>query len=79
MADAMAAEIERRGLTLRLERVICMGKCDEGPTVKVAPGGAFYLGYGAENARDLIDKIAREHGLGTKTVSPPDMPPRSDR
>lgn len=41
LAEALEQAIEERGLPLTLERFECLGRCNMGPNVKLAPGGAF--------------------------------------
>jgi NADH:ubiquinone oxidoreductase subunit E len=62
LADALAAGIAARNLDIDLERIRCLGQCLEGPAVRLAPGGRFYLGVGADDIADILDDIERVCG-----------------
>jgi len=51
--DALKMAIGRRGLSIELQKSICFGQCEFGPTVRLVPGGAFFL----ETQIDDIDRI----------------------
>ncbi len=36
-------EIEARGLEIAVVRRECLGKCEQGPTMRIAPGGPFFF------------------------------------
>lgn len=76
LADEIEKLLHQRSWNARLTRVVCMGKCNQGPTVKVAPGGQFYLGYNVNDASRLLDQIMEDHG-GTLEDVPEteDLPP----
>jgi NADH:ubiquinone oxidoreductase subunit E len=41
LAEHIEAQIQALDLDLTLQRTICFGHCQEGPTVRLAPGGPF--------------------------------------
>lgn len=57
LATAIEAEVQARGLDVRVERTVCMGRCDFGPTVRVAPGGAFHLGLAPNDVGGFLDDL----------------------
>jgi len=57
LAKAIEAEVQARGLDIRVERTVCMGRCDFGPTVRVAPGGAFHLGLAPNDVGDFLNEL----------------------
>jgi len=75
LADAIEAEADRRGLDIQVERVVCMGRCNHGPTVRVAPGGAFHLGLGVEQVPGFLDRLETSLELPKKAISTNDLPP----
>ncbi len=60
IADAIEEGIARRGIDLAVERLVCMGQCMDGPTLRLAPGGEFILGVTLEDVPDLLDRFERE-------------------
>ena len=75
LADALAQQIAARGLNLTVERTVCMGKCNYGPTVRLAPGGEFHLGLTIDGVPEfldqLIDSLGIEEGAVAEGLPPP--------
>ena len=44
LADGMEKELSAQGLEVPVERILCFGRCNEGPVMRIAPGGAFFTG-----------------------------------
>ena len=61
-----AEGISRRGLTVELRKVFCMGRCELGPNVRIAPGGKNYNGVRESDVESLLDDLAEvcERHLG---------------
>ena len=57
LADALEAGIAERGLPLEIERIHCLGHCQRGPTMRLAPGGKFYLGKEVSEVAEILDDI----------------------
>ncbi|MEQ8194871.1 MAG: (2Fe-2S) ferredoxin domain-containing protein [Rhodospirillales bacterium] len=57
LADTLAAGIETRRLNIALERIRCLGQCLHGPSMRLAPGGKFYLGVTPEDIPAILDEI----------------------
>lgn len=65
IADALESGINERKIRVRLERSICMGQCTKGPTVRVSPGGGFYLGSSLDDVPHLLDELEQTYGTNT--------------
>ncbi len=57
LAQALEQEIAARGLDICVERTVCMGRCAKGPTLRVAPGGAFHLGMTDGDVSGFLDQL----------------------
>ncbi|MEP0337635.1 MAG: (2Fe-2S) ferredoxin domain-containing protein [Alphaproteobacteria bacterium] len=75
LAKAIEAEVQARGLDIRVERTVCMGRCDFGPTVRVAPGGAFHLGLAPDDVGRFLDDLELELSLKKETNKINELPP----
>lgn len=58
--EAIADWLEHaaQGLSLRVERFNCLGKCELGPNLKVSPGGRFCHGVSLETIPQLLEQIS---------------------
>ena len=52
-----------------------MGRCDFGPTVRVAPGGAFHLGLTVGEIPAFVDRLESDLSLRKKPSGVNDLPP----
>jgi len=41
LADSLEQEIRDRGLDIHVTRLPCLGRCEEGPNLKLSPGGQY--------------------------------------
>lgn len=57
LADFLESEIKRRNLPVSVRRIVCLSHCNDGPTVRLAPGGRFLLGPDRRDLADLLDAI----------------------
>jgi len=57
LAQAIEQGIVERGIALKIERIHCLGHCQKGPTMRLAPGGKFYLGNKDTEAETILDDI----------------------
>lgn len=62
VAEALERGVEERRLGVRIERICCLGECQRGPTVRVAPGGAFFLGVTADDVPGILDRVESDAG-----------------
>lgn len=58
IANLVEAEISKRGLNIRMERFKCLGFCERGPNLKIAPDGRFIYGAKPEDIPQLIKQLA---------------------
>ena len=61
IAEALEHGIRDRGLAARLERIVCLGKCDDGPNLKFV-GGEFRQHLTLDDVPDLLDEIETRAG-----------------
>jgi len=57
LADRLEQEIARRGWPIRLERFPCLGRCDEGPNLKLVPGGHFICNTTPDKFESMLQQI----------------------
>jgi NADH:ubiquinone oxidoreductase subunit E len=57
LAEALEAGIRERRIAIKLERSICMGHCQTGPTVRLAPGGRFFHGPALTQVTEILDEL----------------------
>jgi bidirectional [NiFe] hydrogenase diaphorase subunit len=64
VADAIAAEIKRRGLgeKVALKRVGCLCSCAQGPMVSIDGGKTLYKAVAPEDANDILDAGSKPVG-----------------
>ena len=69
IADAVKAEVARRGLDIGVETIKCLGLCARGPNVRLAPGNSWFHGVRVSDVPDLVDHVVSHTGAG-KVDSP---------
>ncbi len=57
IAEALERGIEERGINIKIERIICLGQCTKGPTLRFAPGGRFNLGTSLDDVPRVLDEL----------------------
>ena len=57
IADLIERGIAEENIDVALERFKCLGRCNEGPNLRMAPGGEFYSGVRPEDIPGLLEKI----------------------
>ena len=57
LADELERELAHAGLAVELRRIECLGQCDLGPNLRIAPGGAFYHGVGLDDLPAIIGEL----------------------
>jgi NADH:ubiquinone oxidoreductase subunit E len=62
-AETLAAELQRQlaraGLSVELKYIQCLGQCEQGPNLRIAPGEAFYQGVGLGDLPGIIVELQR--------------------
>jgi NADH:ubiquinone oxidoreductase subunit E len=64
LARALEVGIEDRRIDAALERVHCLNRCLQGPAIRIAPGGRFFLGVTEAALPDILDAL--EDVAGTR-------------
>lgn len=56
LAAAIEAEIGRRGADVTLRRIACLGHCENGPALRLAPGGRFFHRVEEGDIAEIVDR-----------------------
>ena len=59
LETAIAEEIARRGLDIDVQTIKCLGLCEKGPNVRLAPGNNWFHEIAASDVAALVDAAAR--------------------
>lgn len=59
LADDLERVMKQRGLQSTVERVYCIGRCREGPNVRIFPGGCFFHGVGPQDVAAILDNLEK--------------------
>ena len=54
IAEQLEAALAREQLDFPVERFICFGLCEEGPNIRLAPGGRFFSRVTPEALADIV-------------------------
>ena len=57
IADTIEKAVIERRIDITVERIICLGQCDKGPTLKLVPGGRFILGTSPEMIPEILNEL----------------------
>ncbi len=57
--ERIESEIAARGLDVPVVRRECLGRCAEGPVMRVAPGGRFFTGISAASLESILVELER--------------------
>ena len=69
LADRLEQEITDRGWDIALERFACLGRCEDGPNLKLSPGGSFCSHITPGDLEDLLQEIEQFCHATTETPS----------
>ena len=72
IAKAIEQGVHERQIDIAVERIICLGQCTKGPTLKLAPAGDFILGTTAAMVPGILDRL--EKACGVKKTRKDDPP-----
>lgn len=53
--DALRGEAAARGVAIEITTIRCLGMCEKGPTVRLAPGSNWFFGVRTENVPEILD------------------------
>ena len=51
--------IELAGLDVSIVERECLGKCEQGPVMRIAPGGLFYTEINKETLYEIVEELRR--------------------
>lgn len=57
--DRVEDEINRRGLDVPVVRRECLGRCEQGPVMRLAPGGRFFTEINAGSLESILLELER--------------------
>ncbi|HKJ53509.1 MAG TPA: (2Fe-2S) ferredoxin domain-containing protein [Gammaproteobacteria bacterium] len=68
LIERIEAMIDEQGIDASVVRRECLGRCEEGPTMRIAPGGPFFTEIDDAALHVIIDRlklfIDSRHGSG---------------
>lgn len=59
LAERLEQNIALENLEVKVLRLPCLGRCDHGPAMRLAPGGEFLLGMDEENIMEKVRAFCR--------------------
>lgn len=59
IAATIEAEIARRGLELEFATIRCLGLCEKGPNLRLAPSNSWFTGVRPGDVAELLDLVAK--------------------
>jgi (2Fe-2S) ferredoxin len=69
LIERIEGMITEQGIDVPVVRRECLGRCDEGPTMRIAPGGPFFTAIDEAALAPIIDElkyfIDSRHGNGS--------------
>ncbi|MBF0212487.1 MAG: (2Fe-2S) ferredoxin domain-containing protein [Magnetococcales bacterium] len=57
LANLLEQAFAARGWSVPVKRLMCFGRCNEGPNIRVAPGGAFFTRMNRERLDEVIEAV----------------------
>lgn len=57
MIEMLAKKLADQGLAVPVKPLVCFGRCDDGPNVRIAPGGAFFTRMTLERLDEVVDAV----------------------
>ena len=63
LVERFKQEIADRALTAELQPVHCLGRCEQGPNVRIAPGGRMYRGVSEQDIERVMADLASLCGV----------------
>jgi len=61
IADALEKGIQERRLNVRIERIVCLGKCNDGPNLRYV-GGEFRQNLSLDDVPTLLEEFEQRAG-----------------
>lgn len=60
--ELVKQELAKRGLSYPVEKIMCLGQCVDGPAIRIAPGGEFFLEAKSNKVDEIVDWLVKEMG-----------------
>ena len=60
LVEAISARIKQSGLSADVRELHCFGRCELGPNVRIAPGGAFFHGVDLDRVDEIVATLESE-------------------
>ena len=60
MAERIERNIRRERLDVMVQRLQCLGRCSDGPVLRLVPGGEFLLGIDEEELMQRVRAFAAQ-------------------
>lgn len=61
IAEALESGARTRGLNVAIERIVCLGKCDDGPNLRIV-GGEFRQNLTLDDVPSLLEEFEKRSG-----------------
>lgn len=74
LADDLERGIAERRLDMKIERIKCLGYCQRGPNLRLAPGGPFFFAVGKDDLSTILDRLEIVSGEDAGGAEPTDLP-----
>ncbi len=59
IASAVVREVAARGAAVEVATITCLGLCQNGPNIRLAPGNSWFHGVRPADVPDLVDKVVK--------------------
>ena len=57
LADSLENVLAEYDLGVPVKRILCFGRCKEGPVMRIAPGGVFFVGMTRERLGEVVAAV----------------------
>jgi (2Fe-2S) ferredoxin len=58
LANLLKIELQQAGWDIPIERILCFGRCQEAPVLRISPGGPFFTEIRAERLNEVVAAVA---------------------
>lgn len=59
LADQLENELAQAQIPVSINRVTCMNRCQDGPNMRIAPGGKFFRHVTSKDVTTIVDELQR--------------------
>ena len=60
LAEQFEAALAHRCAELVVTRIYCLGACEQGPNVRLAPGGRYWRAVGTDDIERIVREVCAE-------------------